>query len=720
MRIKNYDKDLNVTGNDKWIGSDFNNQNRTKNFTPTNLAEYFNHNQVINNVSLGFMYQTLDPGEQRADGTISFVSEIATQIPINTISTFLLSKKTLKGNDVSAYEAFLNNSKVLLSKGDDINNFGFFKITNIEDYVDDNNFYQVSLTFISGNGFLYEDKDYLISLIADSDTLSEIQNSNQNLQQVTDNGSTTTNTITAGGFTSGGINIDGYIFSSHQENWDANLIPYAGLIIYNDLANSSFSNEALYIGSNDNSSYSVLDYSGELILKNSSSVGGGVLGLSTLSENRQWNLPNNSGTIALTSDIPSLSGYANETWVGNNYYPLSSNPAGYLTSASLSGYATQSWVTSQGYITSSALSPYLLSTTAASTYFPIPTGNTSQYIRGDGTLATFPTIPSIGTWGSLNYPTWSSGTPFVKMTAAGTFALDTNTYLTSSSLSGYVPYNGATADVDLGAYNINTNKVILGGSGKKVTQQTTAVSTDRIVEFQDKDYTIAGLDDIPTALSSLTDDSTHRLVTDTKISTWDSKQDALGYTAENSANKSDSYTASSSTTYTTTKALVDGLATKQSTLSFTPYKYVQTSQTAHTGTSAETILATATITGSKFNANDVMKLIFGGGKTGTNGAYTIRVKINTTNTLASATTIATFTAGSSTAQYINISRSFSLSGGNLIGAPFTNSLITDIVNNAGALSSTAYNTANTLYLFFTIQLVNSGDTFTPNLMTISN
>ena len=41
-----------------------------------------------------------------------------------------------------------------------------------------------------------------------------------------------------------------------------------------------------------------------------------------------------------------------------------------------------------------------------------------------------------------------------------------------------------------------------------------------------------------------------------------SKQDVLNYTPENIANKSDSYTISSSTTYASTKALVDGLATK--------------------------------------------------------------------------------------------------------------------------------------------------------------
>jgi hypothetical protein len=41
---------------------------------------------------------------------------------------------------------------------------------------------------------------------------------------------------------------------------------------------------------------------------------------------------------------------------------------------------------------------------------------------------------SIGTWGALDYPTWGTGTPFVKMTAVGVFALDYTTYLTGSDL----------------------------------------------------------------------------------------------------------------------------------------------------------------------------------------------------------------------------------------------------------------------------------------------
>jgi hypothetical protein len=53
-------------------------------------------------------------------------------------------------------------------------------------------------------------------------------------------------------------------------------------------------------------------------------------------------------------------------------------------------------------------------------------------VSGLAEILNKPTIPTVGTWGALNYPTWTTGTPFVKMTAVGTFALDTNTYLTSA------------------------------------------------------------------------------------------------------------------------------------------------------------------------------------------------------------------------------------------------------------------------------------------------
>jgi hypothetical protein len=60
-----------------------------------------------------------------------------------------------------------------------------------------------------------------------------------------------------------------------------------------------------------------------------------------------------------------------------------------------------------------------------------------------------------------------------------------------------------------------------------------------------------------------------RAIVDTPGNTqanWAITQNNIGYTAENASNKSSSYTVSSTTTYANTKALVDGLATKQDTL----------------------------------------------------------------------------------------------------------------------------------------------------------
>lgn len=63
------------------------------------------------------------------------------------------------------------------------------------------------------------------------------------------------------------------------------------------------------------------------------------------------------------------------------------------TTASLSGYVTSSALTTSlsGYATTTAL------TNGLSAKFNTPVGSTNQYVRGDGTLATFPAIPTIPT-----------------------------------------------------------------------------------------------------------------------------------------------------------------------------------------------------------------------------------------------------------------------------------------------------------------------------------
>lgn len=68
---------------------------------------------------------------------------------------------------------------------------------------------------------------------------------------------------------------------------------------------------------------------------------------------------------------------------------------------------------------------------------------------------------------------------------------------------------------------------------------------------------------------ALSSSSSIGALSNTDWNTFNNKQPNLGYTPENIINKSDSYTVSSTTTYANTKALVDGLATKLNSSSYT-------------------------------------------------------------------------------------------------------------------------------------------------------
>jgi hypothetical protein len=173
-KISTYVIDEKITALDKWIGSDANMQNRTKNFTPKKLAEYFNENQVINiGIPLQYKYYTLDPLEQRPNGTLTFVPERGSTVDFSTVTTFILSKYTMKQNIVSDFLDFLVGSKVLLFKSSDINSFGYYKITSIDPYIVDPNFFVVTVDYETGNGELEEDKDYMISLVSLDDNVDK-------------------------------------------------------------------------------------------------------------------------------------------------------------------------------------------------------------------------------------------------------------------------------------------------------------------------------------------------------------------------------------------------------------------------------------------------------------------------------------------------------------------------------------------------------------------
>ena len=166
-------------------------------------------------------------------------------------------------------------------------------------------------------------------------------------------------------------------------------------------------------------------------------------------------------------------------------------------------------------------------------------------------------------------------------------------------------------------------------------------------------------------------------------------------------------------------AVFDALALKQNVLSYTPYKNIQTSQTVHTGTTAETIVFTATIPAGTFNSADVLKILFGANKSNSLSTYSLRLRVNTTNSISGSTIIALYN-GSATPQVNIIMRNFNLNGGNLYGFPFTTSGLTDIAALAGSLGSTTLNPANQFFIFATVQLVSINDSIIGNMFSISN
>jgi len=166
-------------------------------------------------------------------------------------------------------------------------------------------------------------------------------------------------------------------------------------------------------------------------------------------------------------------------------------------------------------------------------------------------------------------------------------------------------------------------------------------------------------------------------------------------------------------------AVFDALALKQAVLSYSPFRSIQTSQTVHTGTTVETLIFTATIPAGAFSSTDIIKVLYGVNKTTALGTYALRIRVNTTNTISGAPTIALY-SGSATAQVNVLQRNFNLNGGNLYGFMFTTSGLTDITAQGGSLGSTTLNPANQFFIFATIILNNSGDSIIGNMFSISN
>lgn len=165
-KIKIYPIDTNISGSDKWIGSDANSSNRTKNFTVAGISDYYNSTASINlSNAITFRYDTVDVGDDRASGSFSFETEVGATVPFSSITELMFSKNTSNGNYIVDLMNYYNGNLIYVNKSGDPDIFAIYRVTSYEQNLVETDFYDTTLQFINGNGSIEEDELYFVSLL---------------------------------------------------------------------------------------------------------------------------------------------------------------------------------------------------------------------------------------------------------------------------------------------------------------------------------------------------------------------------------------------------------------------------------------------------------------------------------------------------------------------------------------------------------------------------
>ena len=161
-RISQYEQDSTLNKADKVIGTD-SATGATKNYSIESILSVANEDNLVESFDgAAFEFKDyVDPAET-VNGVLNLNAGSAIDTSFSTINTIYISVNDKSGNSLREYLENADNDFIKISKTDNLNQFGIYEITNIEDY-GSNKYKKLTVTPRGTNGTLTVGVKYFVA-----------------------------------------------------------------------------------------------------------------------------------------------------------------------------------------------------------------------------------------------------------------------------------------------------------------------------------------------------------------------------------------------------------------------------------------------------------------------------------------------------------------------------------------------------------------------------
>lgn len=153
--INSYPQDINIQDQDAWVGTDYNTRN-TKQYTAQAVANYLNQKGKVS-IAGQIAYKFVDTPFS-GQGTMALSPNNGTSF--SAITGFKIAKANLTGKPVAAYLQFLIGQEILIVDQNDPESFGHYTINTYTVDANNDQYYDIALSFLGGNGSISIDNFY--------------------------------------------------------------------------------------------------------------------------------------------------------------------------------------------------------------------------------------------------------------------------------------------------------------------------------------------------------------------------------------------------------------------------------------------------------------------------------------------------------------------------------------------------------------------------------